>query len=363
MNSFIPIELYTPFYFYSLLFIVLVTFLHTLILPLNSVKILKYIKVIGPVLLIFVILYMGLRPISGRYFGDMSTYSHYFKIYSTGAPITSTRDILFHNFTKFSSQLMTIHVYFLLCAGLYVIPLYFICKKWFNDYWFYGFLFLIGAFSFWAYGTNGIRNGIAGSFFLLGISREKRVWQILWIVLAINFHKTMLLPAVGFLLANFYNQPKRMIVFWALCIPVSLIGGGFFENFFGSIGFDDQRIHYFTEGKINNDDFRFTGFRWDFLMYSATAVFAGWYYIVKLKFKDKIYFWLYNTYLFSNAFWILVIRANFSNRFAYLSWFMIGVVLIYPLLIKEIIPRQHHRIGLVLIAYFSFTFIMNLLIN
>src|SRR5690606_25184293 len=110
--------------------------------------------------------------------------------------------------------------------------------------------------------------------------------------------------------------------------------------------------------EVEEGKFSSTGFRWDFLLYSSTAVFAGWYYIVKRNYKDKIYFWLFNTYVFSNAFWILVIRANFSNRFAYLSWFMIGLVIIYPLLKQQIIPKQHQVIGLILIAYFSFTFFM-----
>ena len=125
-----------------------------------------------------------------------------------------------------------------------------------------------------------------------------------------------------------------------LCIPISLAAGGFWENFFGSLGFQDDRLSYLTEGNVNDDDFSSTGFRWDFLLYSATAVYAGWYFIIKKGFEDKIYFWLFNTYVFANAFWILVIRANFSNRFAYLSWFMMALVIIYPLLKKEMIKPK-----------------------
>lgn len=361
MIDFIPIELYTPIYYYILLVVVLVILLHTQTKGLKSTEALQLNNNFGSLVAVFVLLYMGLRPIHGV-FVDMTTYNKLFESYVTGAPITSTKDVFFHVFTKFSSQVMSAQIYFLLCAALYVVPLYIVCKKWFNNYWFYAFLFLIGAFSFWAYGTNGIRNGIAGSLFLLGISRDKRLWQVVFFVLAINFHKTMLLPTAGFILANFYNEPKKMIGFWTLCIPLSLVGGGFFENFFATLGFEDDRLSYLTDGNINDDNFSSTGFRWDFLLYSATAVFAGWYYIVKLKFEDKIYFWLFNTYLFANAFWILVIRANFSNRFAYLSWFMIGLVIIYPLLKREMIPEQHKKIGFILIAYFGFTFLMNVLL-
>lgn len=361
MITIIPLEYYTSFYYTVLLGVILFTFLHSQLLRLNDEMNLNYVKIAGEVVLIFVFLYMGLRPISGRYFGDMATYNRIFEGYANGAPILSTKDVLFHVFTKFCSMIMPVQMYFLLCAALYIIPLYLVCKKWFAAYWFYAFLFLVGAFSFWGYGTNGIRNGIAGSLFLLGISRDKRVFQILWIVLAINFHKAILLPTAGFILANLYNQPKKMIFFWIFCIPLSVIGGGFFESLFGNMGFDDNRMSYLTAGNVNDDNFSSTGFRWDFLLYSSTAVFSGWYYIVKKNYRDKIFFLLFNTYVFTNAFWILVIRANFSNRFAYLSWFMIGFVIIYPLLKQQIIPRQHQRIGLILVAYFAFTYFMNII--
>jgi hypothetical protein len=221
-------------------------------------------------------------------------------------------------------------------------------------------MFLITAFSFWAYGTNGIRNGIAGSFFLLGISREKRLWQLVWIILAIGFHKSLILPVGAFVLANFYNNPKKLIYLWLGCIPLSLVAGGFFETFFATLGFEDDRVSYLTE-VADASQFENTGFRWDFLVYSATAVFAGWFYIFKRNYKDKVYFWLYNTYILTNAFWILVIRANYSNRFAYLSWFMISLVIVYPLLKQYIVSKQYKKIGIILFGYFSFTFIMNLL--
>lgn len=173
----------------------------------------------------------------------------------------------------------------------------------------------------------------------------------------------MLLPSLGFVIANLYNHPKKMLTFWLVCIPLSLVGGGFFENFFASLGFEDDRLSYLTDGNVNNDNFSSTGFRWDFLIYSGTAIFAGWYYIVKKEFNEKIYFWLFNTFVFSNAFWILVIRANFSNRFAYLSWFMMGLVIIYPLLRQQLIPKQHQKVGLILLANFAFTFLMNIILS
>lgn len=363
MFDWIPLDVYTKTHYYIMLFLVLLTFLQSQSQPLDSKLNFDYMKIIGGIYFMFLLLYMGLRPISGMYFIDMATYHRLFEQYANGAPITSTKDVFFHIFTKFSSQIMTANAYFLTCALLYIAPMVAVSRKWFKAYWFYGFLFLVTSFSFWAYGTNGIRNGIAGSIFLLAISREKRLWQIVLIILALGFHKAMLLPVAAFILANFYNNPKVLIYIWLACIPVSLIAGGFFEVFFGGIGLEDERLSYLTEGNVNNDKFSRTGFRWDFLLYSATAVFAGWFYIFKRNYQDRVYFWLFNTYILSNAFWILVIRANFSNRFAYLSWFMISLVIIYPLLKKYIVNKQHKKIGLVLLVYFAFTFFMNVLLS
>ncbi|WP_417558877.1 EpsG family protein [Mesoflavibacter zeaxanthinifaciens] len=358
MFDWVPKELYTLIYYYLLFAIVLVVLFESLRSRIPSGDRFQFF---GSFLLFFSALYMGFRPISGFYFGDTSTYAQYFDYYTSGGAVTINKDLLFHSFMKWSSNIMTVHYFFVLCAFFYLYPLYLVCKKWFKELWFFGFLFLITAFSFWSYGTNGIRNGIAGSLFLLGLSRDKRVFQILWIVLAIGFHKTMLLPTAGFILANVYNQPKKLIMFWVLCIPLSLLGGGLFESFFGSLGFD-ERLSYLTDGNINDDDFSSTGFRWDFVMYSATAIYAGWYYIIKKGYQDKVYYWLFNTYIFANAFWILVIRANFSNRFAYLSWFMIGLVIVYPLLRDTLFVRQYKKIGVILFLQFLFTFIMNVIL-
>ena len=353
--DFIPLDLFTPIFYYILILSVLIAYTK---LQKGFVQ-----SQAGFALVIFVIAYMGLRPISGLYFGDMATYNGYFEEYQNGQSIVATKELFFHYFMKWCSGIMTANFFFLTCAFLYIYPLYLVSKKWFEHYWYYAFLLLVSSFSFWAYGTNGIRNGIAGSLFLLAISREKRIWQIALLFIAINFHKTMLLPTLGFIIAQFYNKPKQMILFWLLCIPLSLAAGGFWESLFASLGFEDDRIGYLTDGNVNDDEFSSTGFRWDFLVYSATAVYAGWYFIIKKGFNDKIYNYLFITYVFANAFWILVIRANFSNRFAYLSWFLMAVVIAYPFLKGNMIKNQSKVFAKVLLLYFLFTFVMNVILS
>ena len=169
-------------------------------------------------------------------------------------------------------------------------------------------------------------------------------------LLAILVHKTLLLPVLAYTATLLFNNPKHYLKFWIACIPLSLVLGGLFTSTFTALGFGDERLNAYLSGGGNS-------FRFDFLLYSASAVVTGWYFIYKKQFKDKVYNHLFNAYLATNAFWILVIRANFSNRFAYLSWFMMGVVIIYPFL-KHPINNKHIKIGKVIFFYFAFTYFM-----
>lgn len=355
MIEFVSLENYYPFFINFCLFIVLTTLLHTRVININDEKNIKYIRTFGYSLCFSLILYMGLRPISGKYFTDMLTYSRHFYHYAYGGEIIGSKDLFFHYFMKFCASFMSVHLFFLTCAILYIYPMYRISKVYFKEYWFYSFLMFVVSFSFWAYGVNGIRNGIATSFFLLALTfPKKKVLQIIVFFIAILFHKTILLPTLAYVISLIYNKPKIYIGFWIFCIPLSLVLGGFWEALFASLGFGDDRLAgYLTSESENSGSFRF-----DFLFYSAFAVFTGWYFIIKRKFNDKIYSLLFNTYVISNAFWILIIRANFSNRFAYLSWFLMAIIIIYPFLKKTFYKKQHFAIGKVVFLYFAFTYFM-----
>lgn len=362
MFSWIPIEYYTGIYYHLLLGIVLITWVNTRRFSISDAESIKSNHVIGMALLFFILLYMGLRPISGRYFGDMGTYSKYFEGYQQGNEIAGTPDIGFNFFMRVCSYFMNVKVFFLLCTAIYVLPLLYIAKKWFKSYWFYAFLFLVCSFSFWSYGTNGIRNGMSTSLFLLAISfSERKIILVVLMLLACSIHKSMLIPAAAYGLTLINNDPEKYFFIWLAAIPLSLAMGGFWENFFAGLGLGDERAGYLTSGNINNDDFSSTGFRWDFLVYSATGVLSGYYFVIKRNFGDKLYIHLVNIYLLVNAFWILVIRANFSNRFAYLSWFMLAIVIVYPFLKQRFFSKPHRTVGTVLFIYYMFTYVMFLI--
>ncbi|NER15579.1 EpsG family protein [Spongiivirga citrea] len=358
MNTLVSLDWYYPLYLNGCFFLVFLTLFHSSILKLNNSKNLLYINGVGYILLILLILHMGLRPISGK-FGDTINYNTGYQNYILGAEIADVNDYGWHVFMQASAQVMSIHAFFTICAFIYIYPMYRISREFFKEYWFYAFFMFVVSFSFWTYGVNGVRNGAACSLFLWGVShhRNKVVMAILF-ALATMFHKTLFLPIAAFLVTYFYNKPKTYFFGWLACIPLSLIMGGVWITLFTSLGFGDDRLSGYLTSQAEEGVFKSTGFRWDFLFHSAFAVFAGWYFVFKRKFKDEMYFKLLNTYLLCNGFWILIIRANYSNRFAYLSWFMMAIIIIYPFLKQRFFKNQNLMIGKVMFVYFAFTYFM-----
>ena len=355
--SIISLTNYTPV-FYNAVLVLFLLAVFQLFVKGYVIKDFKKKEYVSFSLFIAVTLYMGLRPISGRYFVDMAMYNYDFEQYASGTKIVEGSDFLWNIFMKTCSGIMTAKMFFLFCAVLYLTPLYIAAKKWLGEDRYFLFLMLVASFSFWAYGTNGIRNGIATSLFVLAISMNGKKY-IKYGVLAISYgvHGSMLIPVAAYTLTLFYKNTKYYLLGWLLCIPLSLAFGGAFESIVLSLGIGGDRIGYLTMGGFE-DQFSSTGFRWDFLIYSAVAVFVGYYFIIKRKFDDKLYIQLFNIYVTANAFWILMIMATFSNMFAYLSWFLMAIIILYPFFKQKFLKQQQKVLGYSVLFYFAFTYFM-----
>lgn len=363
MIDFIPLVLYSILYYSFLMFLSIFVFLG-ISEDISSRKNLNGKDIFGKIVFVIVLFYMGLRPIS-FFFGDMGVYNQTFNDYLNGGEPNYSKDVLFDFFIYQMSKIGSATLFFFLCAFLYVYPVYIFSKKMFKDYWFYSFFMIIASFAFWAYGTNGIRNGIATSLFLYAFATDKVNLKYIVFIVSLFIHQSLLLPIFAFGLTAIYKNPKVYFYSWLATIPLSLVLGGVFKAFFLSLGVvdDDDLSAYLGDfDQVSADVVLRVGFRWDFIIYSATGVFAGWYFIIKNNFTDKTYIRLFNIYLVLNGFWILIITANFSNRFAYLSWFMLGPIIIYPLLKQRFFNNQHKVVGLVVVFYTFFTFLLNVIL-
>jgi len=361
MFDWIPLQYYTSIQYHFLLLTAVLILFYASQFHISDPKSTSFFTIYGYFFALLFTLYIGLRPISGRYFVDMGTYAKIYERLQNGASVTIEKDYLFNYFMKWCSNFMEARTFFLVLDVLYIIPCILFSRKYFGAYWFFSFFMFVGSFSFWAYGTNGLRNGLGTSLFILGLYLyEKKIWMFMLFLLGYFMHASIIIPIAAFVLTGVYKNPKVYFYIWLAAIPLSLAGGSSWSVFFASLGFEEERTQgYLTGGEQYIDKFSQTGFRWDFLLYSASAVFAGWYFIFKKHIKDRFYIHLFGTYCIANAFWILVITAAFSNRFAYLSWFLMAPVIAYPMFRYKIWKDQYKVAGLILFSYFLFTYIMN----
>lgn len=324
---------------------------------------------------IAIILYFGLATIYGIFIGDTILYEWSYRHIDNTTPFLPffEDEALFLNLQTLIYKLGGHEYYYfaIVIALIYVGSLLLACHKLISYNIWVTFLFCITSFSFFSYGTNGIRNGAACHLVLLGIVYLKERWNLKQLLaltcflFAFLIHRSSILPILCAIFCCFFRiKPHVTIAIWFVSIIISIIFGNAISNLFLGLGFDSRFDKYYQD-QLNIEqmqrDFAYVGFRFDFLLYSAVPIFMVWYLTVKRNFQDKVYNIIANTYILSNAFWILVIRASYSNRFAYLSWFLYPIIIAYPLLRMNIWENQNRKTALILFVYSCFTYAMFLL--
>ena len=351
----------------------------------------------GPAFLfsILLIVFIGLRPLS-HLFGDSVNYAHGYAF----DPINATFSVNFDKewfwgFLRDTCRVMghTVHVWFFIIALGYIGFVFWGLQKLVGENVWMAMLFFLSAFETYQFGVNGLRNGFACSAVILAfaIATNKGVVQlgiaVVIMLCAFGSHKSVSLPIAAFFVASYVvKSPKWAIYFWILSIGVSLVAGGTMVNFFAGLGFDDRMSSYANGMNEFGDSFSSTGFRWDFLAYSAMPIWLTWYVTSKAEkeralygdtleeaetgitgagriadaYSMRVFNILATTYILANSFWVMVIKAAFSNRFAYLSWFLYPVVLAYGVIRLHIWPDQDRKAALILLLHAGFTLFMYL---
>ncbi len=308
-------------------------------------------------LLLLAVLCIGLLPVPWNSGADRELYAASFMQMSKFEALPSFKnDALFGIYQWVCGLVLNYHVWFLLTSLIYVGNHYLMSQELGERYAFPLFLMFCTGFLFYAYGTNTLRAGLAASFLLLALIHKERLFLfIICLLTAINIHFSMALPALCMVIAKYYNNSRLYIGLWGFSVILSAAMGSTFEALFAQL-IPDQRTSYLMVAA--GDTHYKVGFRIDFILYSLAPIAMGWYYIVKKGIHDKTYSLLFNTYILANTFWVLVIRANFSDRFAYLSWFLYPVVLIYPALKYQIWKNHHGKLALIVFLHASFTYLM-----
>lgn len=299
---------------------------------------------------------LGFFPIEWGYGTDRANYAYRFLQFKNGNSQVdfNGREVGFQVIQYLLSRWVNATQY-MFCISVIYLTNYFIAirrmvKK--QSYWL--FIAVVLSMGFTSYNLNTMRAGLAISFLVLGLSMYKsNVRLIICALIAASIHMSTIIPGGIILLCRFYNNTGLFYRLWILSIPLSLIAGSYFNILFQGMG-DDSRTSYLT---ATSDHYNI-GFRFDFVLYSLAPMLVGYYYIFKKRLHDRFYVMMYNAYLLTNMFWILVIRANYSDRFAYLSWFMIPFILVYPLLIHKMDLSYGKWLGLILLGETIFRFMI-----
>ena len=316
--------------------------------------------------LIFVLIFVffiGLRPLSGKYFVDMANYALYYTAIYEGEPFNFKigSELIFNNlFAFWGSASFGYTSFFVFMAAIYFGAAYLGIRKLFPNHVLVAFLVFLAAFSTFSYATNGIRAGAATSLFILALGYKENLKVCIPIVLVSwGFHHSMIMVVVSFILTLFIKSPKFYFLMWVFCFMMSVAHITTFAHFFS--GFTTEHGAEYLLGDGSGDGTK-GGFRIDFIIYSAVPVVVGWYAVFKKKLQlSQFYKDLLNLYLCLNAIWMLCMYANFTNRIAYLSWFLYPIVLIYPFLQERWGEDRYRIFSLIILGHLGFTLFMNII--
>ena len=234
MIDFIPLDWYTPIFDFAILWLVLRAAFQGFNGTLFDVKDVAWKDTWAALLSILIIVYMGLRPINIA-FGDTVNYNAEFKTMQADIHLLQFAyqgEWVFNGLMMLFAKYSNIHYFFTLCAAVYVGGMWWAVKRFFGANHYLPFLVVLSMFTFWAYGVNGVRNGMAAALVILALSfRGQLVWQILLCVLAVGIHKSLLVVIVGAIIAYKINNPRYYIIAWMVCIVLSSVVGEALSNF------------------------------------------------------------------------------------------------------------------------------------
>lgn len=252
------------------------------------------------------------------------------------------------------------NLFVLVSSGYFMISLW-TCKRFFPKDYAIAFLVFLAAFSTFSYSVNGIKAGLAAAVYMLGLSYHKQlIYSIPIILVSWGIHHSMSLPVCAFVLVQFVKNPQYFYYGWVMCSIIAFLHISFFQNLFAGMT-DESGASYLTGTGDGSDGTR-GGFRLDLIIYSAMPVIVG--YIAEIRNRlvlSDTYRMLIHIYIVTNSVWMLCMYANFTNRIAYLSWFMYPYVLIYPFLREDFLENQYQTFANVVLVHLGFTLFMFLI--
>ncbi len=311
-------------------------------------------------IVLFFIFFIGLRPTS-YVFIDMMNYANWY-YHGEGESFVFdplSENVIYDNlFAFFCSYRLGFTSFCFVIATIYFGAAYLGIRRLFPTHKLAVYLVFLAAFSTFSYGTNGIKAGAAASLFIWAMGyRENLKICIPLLLLSWGFHHSMQLPVYAFALTLFFKKTRWYFYGWAICFLLALAHISYFANMFTS--FTNERGAEYLYGAESSLDGTQGGFRLDFILYSAMPILIGYWVIYVKQYKVSLqYNALLNLYLCINGVWMLCMYANFTNRIAYLSWFLYPIVIVYPFLNENLGSMRYRWFSKVMLYHLAFTLFM-----
>lgn len=189
--------------------------------------------------------------------------------------------------------------------------------------------------NFVQFGINVMRQGFAASIFLFALKyydTDKKILMYTLMGLSVAAHMSMIAPFVGLLIITMRGTIKKshalgLILIWTLLLLFTIAGLNNWADYFPFLGgrlLDYSAGTSGVEAKIFNVPVNF----W---RYSALPVVLYLFFLIKGTKIDRFYTNIGSVYVLCSCVYILTFSFSYSLRFAYLSEFLMPLLIVYPI--------------------------------
>lgn len=316
--------------------------------PISNVQIILFVMIMA--------ISMGCHPFPE--FSDRANYADLYMSIYNDTYYGEYKDIGWQFLVTVCTYLFSdnVQIFFIFVSFIYCFSYCCFAKHQFEKgYAGYFIILAFGCLGFTTYGIVMIRSSFALGLLALALSFNKpKSVKIGLAISSIFIHVTMIIPVFFFLLAKYLRKDSYVYSFWAICFILSILNFDLSSYIEVADSLDSRIYHFYT----NNTDRYDSGYRTDFLIYSVIPVVIVFWLKKKGLILSDLYKRLFNTYILTNAVWLLVIRMAYTNRIAYLSWVLIPYLVLYPVINNRNTIRNSRTIMYRIMALFVVTYIV-----
>lgn len=341
--------LFTKEYYYYLIALILLL-IPVSLLSYQKKSLTQFINAIVLLFAIFTAFYIGNRDINIG--PDTIRYQNSFLQYKDADEFVSRKDYFYDFLSFILEKILTFQQFLIFCAFIYIFGFWYGLKKIFKkDYYIPFLIFLISPY-FIANGISAIRSGIAASLFIVAISvyyKQKNLKKaVIWMVVSVLFHLSMMVPMLFFLIAKYFNKTKIIFLCWLFSILLGALNINVIIVLVENLGLFEERVGFYAENEGERN------FWLNFAIFGFFPVVFSVYNVLILKYKNEFYTWILNAYMLIHIPYIILLNSEYGLRLGYLAEFMMPILLAFPILIDSKIKIKFVRFKLTIILLIIF---------